>query len=113
MKITREVNGISMEFELTFSEIREAYLEEQRNCDMEDVECHIEDYEIDGETEEFEEKFGIDVATFRAECIPDATDQYRRWRDRGDEYRGDFFWDTLEESFKEAARKYRERQKSA
>ena len=113
MKITREVNGVSMEFELTSSEIREAYLEEQRNCDMEDIGCHIEDYEFNGETEEFEEKFGIDIDTFRAECIPEAARQYRRWVDRMDEYRSDYFWETLENAFRHAADEYRERQKSA
>lgn len=37
MKIKRVVNGTEMEFELTYSEMWDAYMEEQHNCDREDV----------------------------------------------------------------------------
>ena len=50
MKIYREVDGIRVEFELTDEEMREAYCEQEKKYDLEDVRCTVDyDYVCDAE----------------------------------------------------------------
>ena len=45
LKITREVNGEKMEFELTVYELHQAYIEQEHLYDIDDVEIYFEDIE--------------------------------------------------------------------
>ena len=45
MKIKRVVNGEEIEFELTGSEMHEAYWEYEHNCTTEDIKTYLEDWE--------------------------------------------------------------------
>lgn len=50
MKIQREINGISMEFELTDDELWSAFQEKEQQFDRQDIEdavCGLEDEDID------------------------------------------------------------------
>lgn len=47
MKITREINGQAVEFELTFEEMVTAYYERQKVWDREDIEMLFDDYRED------------------------------------------------------------------
>jgi hypothetical protein len=55
MKITREVNGQTVEFELTDKEMLDTFFEQQEAFDAQDVVMLIEHYS----EEEFVEKYGV------------------------------------------------------
>ena len=71
MKISREINGQTYEFELTEGELLRAYWEEQKNCDRSDCEMFLESNEytvddIDDMVEKYRETLNDSDA--RAEC---------------------------------------------
>ena len=55
MKITREINGQTVEFELTDNELLDAFFEMQQECDAED----IRDLALDYTEQDFVEAFGV------------------------------------------------------
>lgn len=77
MKITREVNGIPMEFELTRRELMDAAEEYRRLCDIEDI-MAIVDYHVDDA--EFEKEYGITVEKLE-EIAPECARRYRQYMD--------------------------------
>ena len=55
MKITREINGQAVEFELTHDEMMRTFLEQQEAFDTQDVEALTENFS----EEEFIEMYGL------------------------------------------------------
>ena len=110
MKITRKINGITVDIELTVGELNAAYYEAQENFDRADIDYHLENYE--GNPAQFEEEFGVSLETFRAECLPYAGERLRRWIERYEDY-NDYMWDAREDSVADAAKWYLESRKSA
>ena len=60
MKITREINGQTVEFELTGYELLDAYLEQEFNGDRLDMLEYLSEYD----EADFEEEYGDRVTTF-------------------------------------------------
>lgn len=73
MKITREVNGIPMEFVLTDDELYDAYVEQQETFDRLDVKSFTVDYYL---PEDFKDVFGVTVEEF-APMLDDVVGAYR------------------------------------
>ena len=61
MKIIRQVNGESVEFELTTDERVSAYYEQQEQNDRDDMELFIEDEWIDDQ-EGFKGRYGVEYS---------------------------------------------------
>lgn len=110
MKITREINGVPVEIELTPAELGIAYFEAQIMYDQSEIDYHLEEYEDD--PVQFERDFGLSLKTFRANCIPDAGKRLRRWLERYEDSCS-CMWDAREESVHDAAKAFLNAQKSA
>ena len=61
MKITREVNGETVEFELTTEERVAAYFEQQEQNDRDDMDLFIEEEWADDQ-EGFKERYGVEYS---------------------------------------------------
>lgn len=57
MKIKRNINGQEIEIELTEAEIRQAHIEEQRECDRSEIRYVLEDLINDAEDDDDAEIF--------------------------------------------------------
>lgn len=110
MKITRIINGTTVEIELTRAELNTAYWEAQQNFDREDVDFHLENY--DDDPDQFERELGISLETFRANCLPYAGERLRRWIERYEDH-NDYMFDARESAIMDAAKHYLDTQKSA
>lgn len=76
MTIIRTINGVETEIELTAAELWEAYVEEQHECDLSDIDCAFEDMDDD----ELMEIYGATMEEI--EPLKDAMAyRYRRYRD--------------------------------
>ncbi len=73
MTITREINGQTIEIELTSDELYEAYLEKQNQFDCEDIEDVFNGFDDD----ELEDMYGMTRAQL-AEKIPELAHEMRR-----------------------------------
>ena len=80
MKIMRIINGVEMEFELTYCELLEAYKEEQHKCDLSDIDNAFEDLTDD----ELIEDYGKTLAELE-ELKEAMAYRYRKYRDNYDE----------------------------
>ena len=73
MKITREVNGVSMDFELTEDELWHAHMEQQDIFDRMDVDGYTTGYYT---PEDFKDVFGVTVDEFDG-LFEDVVSAYR------------------------------------
>lgn len=80
MTITRTINGVETEIELTDRELREAYEEEQHKCDIIDIESVFEDLTDD----ELMEMYGMTMAEIE-ELKENMAYRYRKYRDNYNE----------------------------
>lgn len=92
MKITREINGASVEIELTPEELTRAWAEQDGLNQMEDVSIVLDEYaDYDGGTEEFKDEFGYPLEAARAHLSwlgnekADAQGNGLTWREAVDE----------------------------
>lgn len=108
MKIYREINGTSVEIELTEDELYKAYLEAQREFDVDAVDYFLEDYFDDPAS--FEQEYGINMETFRENCMEFAGTMLRKYIERED--CSDAQWITLDNAVKTAAEHYLEAHKA-
>lgn len=80
MTITRIINGIETEIELTDRELLEAFEEEQHKCDIDDIDNAFEDLT----DEELVEMYGMTMAEIE-ELKEDMAYRYRKYRNEYDE----------------------------
>lgn len=81
MKITRTVNGKDLTFELTPPELIEAYYEQERNYDEDDVLRQLEDL-----TDwDIQDRYGVTREQMNA-LLPRIASRYRRYRDHDDSW---------------------------
>lgn len=79
MTITREINGQTIEIELTSQELYEAYLEKQNEFDRQDIEDVFNGFDDD----ELEDMYGMTRAQLE-EKIPELAHEMRRNIDKYD-----------------------------
>ena len=102
MKITRTVNGIEMEFELTWQEEHDCYFELQRNCDREDVENELEIYlefehglyDEGNDWDHVEQEYGFTKQEI-LDMIPEMVERKRKYED--DAWTSDKTWDAIQD----------------
>ena len=81
MKIKRIVNGTEMEFELTYHEMWDAYMEEQYNCCREDVLMAFEDMTDD----DLMETYGATMEEIKP-LVDAMAHRYRKYMDNDDSW---------------------------
>ena len=81
MTIKRVINGMEVEITLTDRELWEAYLEEQGNCDVADVDNFFEDRE-DADLMEVYGKTMAEIEPLKAEMVS----LYRKYMDNCDHW---------------------------
>jgi len=84
MKITREVNGQTVEFELTHNEMMDTFFEQQKAFDAQDIEMLVEDFS----EEDFIEIYGLSPSV----VLENAEEIGSRMRKNIDKY--DMDWET-------------------
>lgn len=84
MKITREVNGQTVEFELTHKEMMDTFFEQQKAFDAQDIEMLVEDFS----EEDFIEIYGLSPSV----VLENAEEIGSRMRKNIDKY--DMDWGT-------------------
>lgn len=103
MKITREINGKQVEFELTPSELYLAFEEQQEAFDKEDILMYIDGFD----SEDFE-SYGVSEQAFR-HLVPTMAYLKRRYQDKYD-----MDWQSArDEAIKDAIYRYKNEQEEA
>lgn len=110
MKIYREINGTSVEIELTADELCKAYFEAQENFDVADIDYFLEDYFDDPAS--FEQEFGISMEVFRKNCMEFAGQMLRKYIERNEDV-SDACWNARNAAVETAAEHYLDSLKSA
>lgn len=109
MKIYREINGTSVEIELTVEELHNAYYEAQDKFDVADIDYFLEDYFDDHAS--FEEEFGISMEVFRENCMEFAGQMLRKYIERNEDC-SDAQWNARNDAVRTAAEHYLEAHKA-
>lgn len=110
MKIYREINGTSVEIELTADELCKAYFEAQEKFDVADIDYFLEDYFDDPAS--FEEEFGLSMDDFREHCMDFAGKMLRKYIERNEDC-ADAQWNARNAAVETAAEHYLDSLKSA
>ena len=82
MKIYRDWGACRIEIDLTPGELRDAFEEYQRHCDVEDIMTMVDFHENDAE---FEEAYGIPVEKLE-EIAPECAVRYRRYQEENNNW---------------------------
>ena len=111
MKITRKINGIPVDIELTDGELCSAYWEAQEKFDVADIDYWLEDY-FDC-PEDFAAQFGLGLDEFRENCMGFAGQMLRKYIERNEDACSDATFIAREDAVRTAAEHYLDERKSA